>query len=407
LGIGLRRALDVLSQRCELDFACYEPAPLHGGIQRRIERVAESDAAYADLLYSDPDEIDSLYRDVLVGVTEFFAEDDAYADLARALRALVKRANRELRGWIAGCATGEELYSVAILLDEARTHLDWSGRIRLFATDVHQDVLKQAAEATFPKEALDRISPARRRRYFIEDGTHVRAVDPLREMAVFANHNLLTDAPFSQLDLICCRNVLKYFEAAARARVLETFRWALRPGGVLFLGAHEQPPQLARGREWGFEPLQAGSSLYVRLEERRRPRGTRMLSELRAGASVSAEADLREAHPELYEALLARYAPPAFVLDARERLVRCVGGAEKLLALEPPRGVLLPLIGLLEGRLRSATAELLERYRQHRGGVHAAADESYRITVSALGRHDALQRSILVEVQETCNADRE
>jgi two-component system CheB/CheR fusion protein len=418
LSIGLRRALDVLSRRHELDLACYEPAALHGRIQRRIERVAESDAAYADLLLSDPDEIDSLYRDVLVGTTAFFADDEAYADLGRALRLLVKHAGSELRIWIAGCATGEELYSVAILLDEARRHLAWRGRIRLFATDVHQEVVKQASEGIFPKEALLRVSASRRRRYFLEDGSHVRAASGLREMVVCAVHDLLTDAPFAELDLICCRNVLPYFELAAQARVLERFRFALRPRGLLFLGARERP---LRGRHPRFEPVRAGSSLYAKAEEhpysaaergRRRDCGEARRSSrardssLQDGpvAALDSVPPVASFGPELYEALLERYAPPAFVLDASERLIACVGGAERWLAYDP--GALpAPLLGLLDGPLRDAAAEVLERYRRQGSGAYVASGED-GITVSPLGPEGVAQRPILVEIGDGLGRDR-
>lgn len=374
MSIGLRRALDVLSQRCELDLACYERAALHGRIQRRIARVAESDAAYAALLCSDPEEIDSLYRDVLVGVTEFFCDDGAYAALARELRALLKQADGELRVWVAGCATGEEAYSVAILLDEARSQLDWAGRIRLFATDVHQQVLKQAAEGVFPREALERISASRRQRYFSEGGGHARAADVLREMTIFVNHNVLTDAPFPELDLICCRNVLTYFQPAARERVLEQFRLALRPGGLLFLGPDEAH---LRGRDSGFAPMRATSGLFARQAERRPRRSGGALADLRPRRRSAREIDggdawvTREpAHHAVYEALLERYMPATFVLDAHRRLITCYGGAEKLLAFDPA-GRALPLVDLLEGPLRAAAADLLERYVRGGGGVHA------------------------------------
>ncbi|HEU4617741.1 MAG TPA: CheR family methyltransferase [Gammaproteobacteria bacterium] len=403
MSIGLRRALDVLSQRCEVDFACYEPATLYRRIRRRMERVADSDAAYAELLSSNPDEVDHLYRDVLIGVTEFFGDADSYDELGLRIRTLLKQSDGELRVWVAGCATGEELYSVAILLDEARSHLDWQGRIRLFASDVHQDVLKQASEGIYPNEALTQVSAVRRRRYFIEEGEHVRIVEALRGMAAFVNHNLLTDGPFSQLDLICCRNVLCYFEPAMQERVLERFRSALLPGGLLFLGPTEQPGST----ESGFVAVRPGLSLYAKRRERRW-----------SGESALRQAGARGGEPlamvgraslDVYEALLERYMPAAFVLDARERLLRCFGGAETLLATRPEAPAALP--DLLEGRLKTAAAELLERFR-HDGGEHSAdvrtngahgAASDFRITVSALGDESRPSGRILVELRALRN----
>src|SRR5690606_15818812 len=143
-----------------------------------------------------------------------------------------------------------EVYSIAMLLDEARLAAHWPGRIRLFATDIHHDALKTASAGIYPADAVNNISPERRERYFTPEGATMRVTESLREMVIFATHNLVTDAPFTQLDMICCRNVLIYFQPATQARVLSLFHFGLRTGGLLFLGPSETLGRL----ESEFEP---------------------------------------------------------------------------------------------------------------------------------------------------------
>jgi len=194
---------------------------------------------YAANLRNDPVELNSLYKDLLIGVTRFFRDADAFAKLEHdVIPELIDRAekDREIRVWVAGCATGEEPYSIAMLLHERLEKTKSQQKVKVFATDVHKASLEFASAACYSEEAIKQVTPQRLARYFArtKDGYHVDA--DLRKLVVFAPHNVLKDAPFTKLDLIACRNLLIYFQPLAQKKALSLFHFGLRTGGVLMLG---------------------------------------------------------------------------------------------------------------------------------------------------------------------------
>ncbi|HET6628880.1 MAG TPA: chemotaxis protein CheB [Woeseiaceae bacterium] len=403
---GVRKVLDVLEQQHEIDFSCYKMTTLARRIRRRMEFCGASDIDhYAALLTADREESKRLFYDLLIGVTEFFRDPEAYEQLDAAVReTLFSVGSSEIRVWVAGCASGEEVYSVAMLLDEARLQLGWPGRIRLFATDIQQDALKRASAGIYPVEALRDLSAERRERYFVQHGSDLRVSESLREMVIFATHNLVTDAPFTQLDLICCRNVLIYFQPPTQAKVLALFHFGLRTGGLLFLGPSETLGKL--GEE--FDVVSAEARIFTKRRDLRllsHPGLTKLTvgSRRREPTALITHGD--RGALDSYEALLALYMPQAFLLDDRFQLQHCFGGAERFLQVKGGRtSTALP--GLLTGRIKTAVAGLLERFKQDPTTSHTVNlrraetgdSEDYRITVLPVSLRRSSRTNVLVEI---------
>jgi len=178
---------------------------------------------YIGRLQEDSDEVGALFRDLLIGVTDFFRDAEAF----RALETLViptlfegKGPDDEVRVWVAGCATGEEVYFIAILLREHMDSLAALPRVQIFATDIDDTAMTVARTARYPKTLVNEVSPERLKRFFVQEGASYRVTKDLREMCIFSNHSLIRDPPFSRLDLVSCRNLLIYLKPGLQGQVL-------------------------------------------------------------------------------------------------------------------------------------------------------------------------------------------
>jgi chemotaxis methyl-accepting protein methylase/signal transduction histidine kinase/PAS domain-containing protein len=242
-GDHLTEVLAVLRARTRYDFRCYKKNMLSRRIQRRmslshIEAIPE----YLNLLRRNPDEATALFKDLLIGVTGFFREPEAFQVLEeQVLPQLVqdKDPDSAIRVWAPGCASGEEPYSLAILLCEALARAQKTCPIQVFASDIDADALNFARAGVYPETIAADVSAERLRRFFVQDGPTYQVNKDVRERVVFAVQNLITDPPFSRLDLISCRNLLIYLENDIQKKLISLFHFALNIGGYLFLGNSE------------------------------------------------------------------------------------------------------------------------------------------------------------------------
>jgi two-component system CheB/CheR fusion protein len=245
----LREILTLVRVRTGQDFSRYKVATVLRRIERRqVLHELPDIAAYARFLREHQDEAPALINELLISVTHFFRDSEAFEALERTIVPrlfLNKRAHDQVRVWVAGCATGEEAYSVAMLLKEAGDRADDRPTIQVFATDPHASALVTARDGYYTDVEVADVAAERLRRFFNRESTGYRVRRELRECVLFAQHNVLTDPPFSHLELIACRNVLIYLDRAAQQRILETFHFSLRPGAYLFLGAAETPDAAA------------------------------------------------------------------------------------------------------------------------------------------------------------------
>ncbi len=196
---------------------------------------------YVGYLESHPDEVDDLYRDLLISVTSFFREPEMFQALGKAIsQYLETRAGEDpFRLWVPGCATGEEAYSIAIMAFEILQASRKSLALQVFGTDISESAIERARAGVYPEKIQENVSTERLRRFFSRADSGFRISQQIRESCVFARHDLTSDPPFSHMDLVSCRNVFIYLSAALQQRVLPALHYCLKPGGLLVLGSAE------------------------------------------------------------------------------------------------------------------------------------------------------------------------
>jgi two-component system CheB/CheR fusion protein len=243
----LSQIVALLRVRTGHDFSGYKSSTLGRRIQRRMQVMQINDiTSYLERLRGDPGELGLLFGEILVGVTQFFRDPEAFDALAAVMRNVIadKGPDSDIRIWVPGCSTGEEAYSVAIMLREAMDART-SPKVTVFGTDIDPKAVTSARAGLYHKLPPG-LSQARFERWFSKEGDQYRPTKEIRDLCVFSVHNLVKDPPFSKLDLICCRNLLIYFDTGLQHRAAQTFHYALRPGGYLFLGPSESATRDAK-----------------------------------------------------------------------------------------------------------------------------------------------------------------
>ncbi len=257
---ALRDIMLILRAKTSHDFSSYKRATVLRRIERRMQvNGIQTLEAYRDYLHDHPNERPALLKDMLISVTNFFRDRDAFEALERVVIPQLFEAAGEtqrVRAWCAGCATGEEAYSVAMLLAEAAAPTGVA--VQVFATDIDDEAITYARHGCYPSAVVTDIPPSRVTRFLTRDDNFYRVAKPLRERVLFARHNVLQDPPFSKLDLITCRNLLIYLNRDIQAHVLEMFHFALRPGGYLFLGSSESADVVSKF----FTPIDKKQRIY-------------------------------------------------------------------------------------------------------------------------------------------------
>lgn len=376
-----------------IDFAQYKLPTVVRRVRRRVAlRQLPGLEAYVELLRADERELSALGHDLLIGVTRFFRDPAVWESLeARVIRQLAEESTSEsgLRAWVAGCATGEEAYSVAMLLLDAVSGKSPPISVKVFATDVHAQALERAGQGIYDAEALANVDERRRRQYFVarSDG-RFQAAPALRHSVVFARHDLLKDAPFTQLDLVSCRNLLIYFRPAAQKHALSVLPYGLRLGGALLLGPSEAPGELAGE----FEAVDEPCRIYLKRRLTRRPPVLSMSKPLAAGAPRARQATDTPLL-SLYDAVLDHVMPMAFLIDADRNVIDSFGGAERLLRVRRRRSS-ADILDLVPESARLALSAALSRAaREHTAvrfdAIEWSADETAPSSVDL--RVDPLQ----------------
>jgi two-component system CheB/CheR fusion protein len=357
-----------------IDFSLYKASTVARRIQRRVDlRRIESIPVYLEQLRTDPAELSSLYQDLLIGVTQFFRDPQAFATLENeVIPSLLDRvpADQELRIWIAGCATGEEAYSLAMLFYEAFVAKGRVVNMKILATDVHHSSLEFAGLGIYGQDQLANVSPRRLERFFAKRPSGFQISQDLRQLIVFARHNVTKDAPFTKMHFISCRNMLIYFQPHAQRTVLSLFHFGLASGGVLFLGSSESPGALSDeftviDERWKIYSKRRDVQLLAQL---RLPLGRRTSGRPKAPVELPRAQGADPLILATYDQLLDRYMPPSLLIDEDRSLVDSFGGAERLLKVRrrrPSNSVL----DLLDGELRTVVAGALQRVFKDKAAV--------------------------------------
>jgi two-component system CheB/CheR fusion protein len=388
---GLEAILELLGGRFRVGFRDYKTGTLRRRTQHRMGLLHLSSwQDYLEHLRAQPAEADELYRDLLIGVTSFFRDAEEWELLAREiLPALIEKKERSsaVRVWSAGCATGEEAYSLAMVLLERPEIAEGSLELKVFASDASDAALAVARQGRYPAGIEEQVSADRLRRFFrpLEGG--FEAGRTLRGAVTFAAHDLLSDPVFAHLDLVSCRNVLIYLEPEAQERLLERFHFALRPEGALWLGASET---IGRRTDL-FEAVSGQHRFYRPLGVPRNYRYHRPHRAAEAAPVHSARDDRAPTATELArlaeKLVLQRYSSPSVVIDQGLEILHFFGPTDEFLTR--PHG---------EARLDLLSWVRPELYAKLRAGLAEAVEHKQRVTVTGirLERADTIARVEIV-----------
>lgn len=363
-----------------IDFSLYKPATILRRIERRL--VLGNFASvkdYCNAVFTDASELDQLYRDLLIGVTRFFRDPEAFDVLReKVIPEIVAGVPEEddIRVWVPGGATGEEAYSLAMLFLQELELRQRPPNLKIFATDLHRDSLRAAAEGIYTDASLEMLPDAVREKYFNReaDGRY-RVVPRLRKALLVSPHNLIRDVPFNRIDLVSCRNLLIYFQPVAQTKALTAFHFALKPKGFLFLGPSESTGELERD----FEGVDRSWKIF------RKSTNTRLPLELRKptpGLALplrgTVMADTRMAR--VHDLLLSRFMPPGVLVNEKREVVHLFGTASRV--LHPPEGrVSLDVVAMCDGELRMALSSVIQASLKRRERV-----EMLKVRVPEEGR---------------------
>jgi len=362
-GKALPEIRQLLLDRKGRDFRDYKPNTLIRRTERRMQILhLDTAAAYLDRLRSDPTELERISSEFLIGVTRFFRDPEAFEALkTRVLRPIIaKREEGEnLRIWVAGCSTGEEAYSVAILVQELRKALNSFLPVQIFATDIDRVAIDSARVGVYPESIAADVTPERLEGFFRHEDEHYRVHKEVRDLCIFSEHDITQDPPFCQMDLIVCRNFLIYLDSSFQKRFNPIIHYALREGGYLFLGASENVTQYRNL----FAPVDESHRIFQRRDSVPRPQVSfpvpASVSAAHGGGSVALPP--QPAFGQRIDRLvLERYAPPYVVADETFAVVHFSHGTG--LFLEQPGGAPRSnLLDLITPALRSGVRTALYR----------------------------------------------
>lgn len=363
----------LLRSQCGHDFSRYKGKTFLRRVRRRMQIThLTTFESYMTLLREKPAEAQALFRDLLINVTDFFRDAEAFATLESSVIPQLfkgRGADDTIRIWVPGCATGEEVYSLAILMRERMETLNASPRVQIFATDIDEPALTVARGGRYPEPLLESVTPERRKRFFRREGASWVVSQEVRDLCIFSPHSVISDPPFSRMDLVSCRNLLIYFGPDLQNQVIPTFHYALKPGGFLFLGTSESIGQ--------------HGDLFAPVDKKHRIFQTRGLSSQRPrlpvtpGGSLAGPARFEDADRDraatgyhlrqIVEAqVLDHHAPPHVVVTHHGDIVFYSARTGRY--LEPPRGApsrqLMELVRRdLRLDLRAALREAIESGR--------------------------------------------
>ncbi len=389
----------LLRRRTGHDFSQYKGSTFARRLERRMKALQIGTVSqYVGVLESRPEESEQLFKDLLIGVTEFFRDPNAFEALARVVIPKLfegKGAGDQVRVGVVGCSSGEEAYSIAILLSEHAGTLNIRPKLQIFATDIDERALGMARKGSYPETIADLVSPERLERFFTrqQDGTYLVKRE-IREICIFSAHSFIKDPPFSRLDLICCRNVMIYLEPDLQRNIIPLFHYALRPGGYLFLG----PAESVSSNPELFRTTDKTHRIFQRKETVPRPAVKFPLAQI-PGPPQSGEKRLEDRHvpKQLERIILQRYGPACALVRENGDAVYFSGRIGRY--LEQPTGT--PEINVLNMAREGLRIPL--RTSLHRAVTAQARAVEKHVVVQAEGELTNLDLTIepFVELGDT------
>lgn len=378
----MQKIFVLLRSRTGHDFSCYKPNTIRRRIERRMNlHQIKGPVQYVRYLQENPHEIDILFKELLISVTNFFRDPEAFEALGKtALPALLdaRTENHAFRLWVPGCASGEEVFSLAILLREAMESAKRHGEVQVFGTDLDSEAIEAARNGHYPEGISSDVCRPRLERHFTCSDGMYRIRKEVREMTVFAVQNVIKDPPFTKLDLISCRNLLIYLNADLQRRLLPIFHYALKPGGLLFLGSSETIGGFGDlfevvDKKWKiFRRKETGPTAQPFHGFPAQPRGVDLEVRVPLPTAPSKESNL---NTQVDRLLLANYAPASVVVSERGDVVYIHGRTGHF--LEPAAG--RPRLNILDMAREGLQSHLAAALRQATTQTTVVTREDLRV----------------------------
>ncbi|MEO7599431.1 MAG: CheR family methyltransferase, partial [Opitutus sp.] len=410
---GFKKILLLLRNHCGVDFTLYKSSTIQRRVMRRLVlNQRQTLAEYATFLNGNSKELDALYSDVLIGVTSFFRNPDAFDTLKRIFfpKLLAQRGRDDpVRIWVLGCSSGQEAYSLAMAFAEATANDPRAVKLQIFATDLNETALEKARHGLYANSLAQDVSPERLRRFFVEQEGGWRVTKALREQVVFARQNVASDPPFSRIDLISCRNVLIYLESELQKKIFPAFHYALKPGGFLFLGASESIGQFTElfavaDKKQKIFSKKAAPTPSFRLAMPN-ARATPPAPGHKAVFSSASEPVLPDglrgeynAQREADRISVSQFAPPSVLINAEGQVLQFRGATGAF--LEPPSGK--ASFDVLKMAREGLMLPLRTAMGKAKGSKKPVRLEGVRITQNGSTRTVTLQVIPLRNLKETC-----
>jgi two-component system, chemotaxis family, CheB/CheR fusion protein len=361
----------ILRDHSGLDFSYYKENTIIRRLERRVSiNRFNTLEQYLIFLSESNKEKETLYRELLIGVTRFFRDHEAFKALEqKVLPEILTKNKKALRVWITGCSTGEEVYSVAILIAEYIIKHNLDTDVKIFATDIDRHALDVAGQGYYSDSVIADVDPIYLTKYFTRRENGYQVNESLRKMVVFASHNLIKDPPFSKLDLLVCRNLFIYLKPDMQARILNTFYYSLNTNGILFMGSSESLGEM----DEAFEPVDSKWKIY------RYKSGfkSQIMREMPTQRRKYYDTDLQyHAWPsqklqkmdKIYEAALTSYLPPSFIVDENDTILQVVNDVSQFTKIKPGRFT-QNIFSILPDELSLFVNNLLRRLKKERETV--------------------------------------
>ncbi|WP_294578627.1 CheR family methyltransferase [uncultured Thomasclavelia sp.] len=366
---------NVLKKVSGIDFTNYKRTTVLRRIERRM--VVNHSASFHDYAHSldtNVEEAKILVKEILIGVTNFFRDASAFEKLKQAvIRRLVEntKENESIRVWSAGCSTGEEAYSIAILFQEVMEELQVERNIKIFATDVDVSAIEKAGKGIFSESILDDVSSERLAKYFTKKNDSYHISKSIRRMIIFAPHNMLSDPPFGKLDLISCRNVMIYFQPVLQRGLFAIFHSALKDGGYLFLGKSETANECSNV----FRPYHGEEKIYIHKGgaklETWSPSSYNVPNiqpHLRKTSHINQQQHINYSLENIYTQYLERFLPASVVIDNQDNVIHFFGNYSDYLTIAPGKAT-FNLFSMLDKNIGLAASTALNRCREEHRSV--------------------------------------
>jgi two-component system CheB/CheR fusion protein len=403
--------LQILLARTRVDFREYKQTTINRRIERRMLALGiDSHEEYTQFCRVNPNAVDALFKDLLISVTRFFRDKSEFEQLKEMLPQLLsKKSDRPFRVWVAGCATGEEAYSIAILLSEALggSKVQLKDHAQIFATDIDKDALDVARKGVYGMAALNDIPKSLADRYFIQQNDGIRIIDSLRSAILFSDHNVCQDPPFQKVDLLCCRNLLIYFGNALQHKVMSRFHYAMTESSLMFLGTAET----VAGSDEMFIQDSNSAHIYRRRSIRRSENtaftGARTVPQTRRVQTTAPSTQPGvSTERQMFEALALSLGKNSILVTDEYSIVRVYGDVSSFIEMNEASHLKMH-IDLLRRPFREEARSLITlalKHGEHRSGVRHLLgeddDAEIRLDVYPIIARDINERAALVVFSE-------